>query len=147
MTAPSSRYRASVDDPPPTRPTTYRPGVCNIGWTEQRKRYRYAAVGGLAALVYLVAVVATGAPAGLVVGAFAPLALAYEFFVQARTRFCVKFALLGRYDFSASGGDAGPVSEPADRRTDAASALAITVASVVAAAVTTGLLYAVVRFV
>ncbi|MFC5972783.1 hypothetical protein ACFPYI_15710 [Halomarina salina] len=147
MNPASSRYRASGDDPPPTRPTSYRPGVCNIGRTEQRRRYRYASVGLVATAVYLAAVVTASAPTALVLGAFPPLALAVEFFVQARTRFCVKFALLGRYDFSASGGEAGPVTDAASRRADATFALRITVVSLVTAAVTTGLLYAVVRFV
>ena len=145
MTSSSSRYRLSTDDPPPDRSSSYRPGDCNIGRTEQRKRYRYAGVGVLTAVAYLATVTALGAPTALVLGVFAPLSLAYEFLVQARTQFCVKFALLGRYDFSASGGEAGAVTDPTNRRADASSALRITVVSVVAAAVTTGLLYAFVR--
>ncbi|MFD1514991.1 hypothetical protein [Halomarina rubra] len=145
MASPRSRYPSSSDEPPPTASAEYRPGYCNIGHREQRRRYRYAGVGALVTLVYLSAVLAASAPAGLVVGAFAPLALAYEFFVQARAQFCVKFAVLGRYDFTGSGGEAGRVADPENRRADTTSAIRITVVSVVAAGVTTGVLYALVE--
>jgi len=142
MAPPRTRYRSASDESSTGRSATYRPGYCNIGRTEQRQRYRYAAVGALAAVGYVAAVVLTRLPSLLVVGVFAPLALAFEFLVQARTQFCVRFALLGRYDFSGSGGDAGDVTDPEQRRADAVSAAKVTFVAVLAAGVTTGALYA-----
>lgn len=142
MAPPRTRYRAAPDESSPDRSAAYRPGYCNIGRTEQRRRYRYAAVSALAALGYVAAVVLARLPSFLVVGAFAPLALAFEFLVQARTQFCVRYALQGRYDFGGSGGDAGDVTDPEERRADAVSAAKVTFVAVLAAGVTTGALYA-----
>ncbi|MWG35750.1 hypothetical protein [Halomarina oriensis] len=141
MVSPSARYRATADDSRSDDRTEYRPGVCNIGRTEQRRRYRYAAVGALVTLGYLAALVVTDAPTGLVLGAFAPLALAVEFSIQARTQFCVRFALRGRYDFTGSGGDSGRVTASANRRADTVSAAKVTVFSLLVAGVATGALY------
>ena len=121
--------------------SAYQPGYCNIGPREQRKRYGYGLVGVLAAAVYVVAVLLTPTPPELVAGAFAPLALGCEFLVQARTRFCVRFALLGRYDFTGAGGRSGTVDAPADRRADVGYALRITAVSIALAGVVTAAVY------
>lgn len=121
--------------------SAYRPGYCNIGRAEQRKRYRYALVGFLTAAAYVAAVLLTSTPPELLLGAFAPLALGCEFLVQARARFCVRFALLGRYDFTGAGGDSGTVDAAADRRADTKYALRITALSVVLAGVVTVAVY------
>ncbi|WP_254535083.1 hypothetical protein [Halomarina litorea] len=65
--------------------SAYRPGYCNIGRAEQRKRYHYALASFLVAVVYAASVLLTSVPTELLLGAFAPLALGCEFFVQART--------------------------------------------------------------
>jgi hypothetical protein len=141
MASPSARSPTTSDESRSDEHAAYRPGVCNIGRTEQRRRYRYAALGALATVGYLAAVIVVDAPTALVLGAFVPLALAYEFFVQARTQFCVRFALLGRYDFTGSGGGTGQVTTPENRRADTTTAAKVTGFSVVAAGLTTALLY------
>ncbi|WP_254544549.1 hypothetical protein [Halomarina pelagica] len=120
----------------------YDPGHCNIGRAERWRRYRYAAVGFVGAVAYLVVIVAAGAPNALVLGLFVPLALGLEWLVQARTAFCVRLALAGRYDFTGSGGTRGLVRSPANRRADARGALRVTVFSITAAGVATAACYA-----
>lgn len=126
---------------------SYRPGYCNIGRSERRKRYRYAAVGAIAAVVYFATVAATDTPDALVLGTFVPLSLACEWYIQARVRFCVRFALLGRYDLTGSGGEAGKVTDPDARSADARYAIRITVISIALAAVATAVVYGIVAIV
>lgn len=122
---------------------SYRPAQCNIGRRQRRRRAAYAVVSALAAAAFVVAYLVGAIPRLLLIGVFAPLALAFEFAVQAYESFCVGLALLGRYDFSDGGGSTGPVTDPANRRDDRLYALRITVASVVLAAVVTAGLVAV----
>jgi len=120
---------------------SYRPAQCNI---DQRGRRRRAALAVVAALVaggmvaaYIVGVI----PRLLLIGVFAPLAVAIEFAVQAYESFCVSLALLGRYDFRAGEGETGRVTDPANRRDDRLYALRISVVSVLLAAVVTAALF------
>ena len=122
----------------------YRPAQCNIG-PHQRRRRAALAVGGLAAAgVVVVAHLAGYLPELLLVGVFVPFAVAFEWGIQAYEGFCVRLALLGRYDFS--GDDAaestGSVTDPDHRRRDRRHALRISVISVILAAVATALVVA-----
>lgn len=118
--------------------TGYQPGVCNIGRRQRLGRAGIAAVafavtGGLVG-AYALALV----PEVLLVAAFVPLALGFEWAFQAYESFCVRLALLGRYDFSGASDDGvGRVADPGDRRADQVHAAKITAASVLLAAVAT----------
>lgn len=118
--------------------TGYQSGVCNIG---PRQRLGRASGAGAAFLVAtgLVAAYVSGAlPAVLLVVVFVPLAFGFEWTIQAYESFCVRLAVLGRYDFRPGGtGDAGRVTDPQCRRDDRLTAAKITVASLAFAAVTT----------
>ena len=115
----------------------YRAGYCNIGARERRKRYTVAAIGFVAALCYLGAVVLFRLPLALLLGLFALLCVTIEWYIQARSAFCARFALLGRYDFSGSSGETGVVDDAEDRTADRRQAFRITAASVgIAAALT-----------
>lgn len=76
----------------------YRPGVCNIGGRERRRRYRYAGVCGLAAVAYAAAVLAWSGPTALLLGLFVPLSLGTEFLLQGRRSFCASLGFRGRFD-------------------------------------------------
>ncbi|SEA22795.1 hypothetical protein SAMN04488065_2352 [Haloplanus vescus] len=124
---------------------SYQPAQCNIGRRQRFQRAAYAAVAVLVAVGMVVAYLLDAFPRLLLVGVFAPLALAFEFALQAYESFCVSLALLGKYDFSGeSGGTKGTVSDPADHHDDQLYALRITVVSVALAAVVTVGLVAVV---
>lgn len=119
----------------------YRPGYCNIGTDERKKRYTVAGISMVAALGYLGAVVVFALPSGLLLGLFALLSVAIEWYIQARTAFCARFALLGKYDFTGSGGAVGTVDDRADRAADRRQAFRITTAAVTLAAALTSVVY------
>lgn len=121
----------------------YQPGTCNIGPTERRRR---RAIGGLSLLVaagYVAFVVATGRPAGLLLGAFPFLFGGLLGIVQDRMGFCAGFGVLGRYDLSgADGGDAGRSSEAAAVRRDRVQAFRVVAIALGGALVATLVVYA-----
>ena len=118
--------------------SSYEPGVCNIGRGERFQRYVYAALAGVVAVGYVAVVALLDVPSALLAGVFVPLALAVEWAVQARTAFCVRFALLGRYD---ADDEAGEVTSPEARREDIRQSVRITVLSLAIAAVATAAVY------
>ena len=128
-------------------PSEYRAGYCNIGANERRKRYAVAGGSAVVAIVYLGAIVAFSLPPALLVGLFALLCVTIEWYIQARTAFCARFALRGEYDFVGSSGETGTVDDPADRTADRRQAFRITAASVGIAAVLTAVVYLVIDIV
>ena len=147
-----------VTDTPPG----YRPGVCNIGGHERRRRYRYAGVCALAAVAYAVAVLAWSAPTALLLGLFVPLSLGTEFLLQGRRSFCASLGLRGRFDLrdadresvasvAADGGrggspggseEVGRVTDPSALAADRRYALRLTVLGVLGGAAGSALVYA-----
>jgi hypothetical protein len=81
----------------------YRPGVCNIGPDEIRRRQRAGHVGLLATVGALAVLVAIGAPplARLVVAI--PAAAAASGYLQARLKFCAGFGSVGVFNFGQLG--------------------------------------------
>lgn len=128
-------------------PSAYRPGTCNIGPSEQRRRYRYAGVCAVVAVAYAAVVLAWSAPNVLLLGLFVPLSLGTELLLQARRSFCVMFGLRGRFDVGgtdgpvATDGGAGRVTDPAARRADRRHAAKLTALGVLGGAAEAGLVY------
>ncbi|WP_299264376.1 hypothetical protein [Halorientalis sp.] len=118
----------------------YQPGVCNIGAAQRRRRFGYATAAA-AVTVWYVAICLSGLlPRVLLVGVFVPLAVTFEWALQAASAFCIGLALFGRYDFRGSGGEHGTVPDGV-RRDDRVQAAKITVAAVSLAALVTGIVY------
>jgi hypothetical protein len=123
---------------------SYRPAQCNIGRRQRRRRaaLSLAALGvaGVVVVAYVVGIL----PRLLLAGVFVPLALAFEWGVQAYESFCVRLALLGRYEFDGEtdGDTRGTVTDPQHRREDRRHALRISVVSVVLAAIATAAIVA-----
>lgn len=115
----------------------YRPGTCNIGRVEQRRRLAVGALSLTGAVAYTAWVLATDQPYDALGGAFLLLAGGFVGLLQYRLRFCVAFAALARYDLRGSGGDAGTVAEREWVRRDRWRAVGILVAAVLAAAALT----------
>ena len=148
-------------------PPGYRPGVCNIGGRERRRRYQYAAVCGLAAVAYAAVVLAWSGPTALLLGLFVPLSLGVEFLLQARRSFCARLGFRGRFDLRDGDGNesvaadgsghadgdvrpvalpdevsgVGRVTDPSDRAADRRYALELTALGVLGGAVGTTLVY------
>lgn len=116
----------------------YQPGYCNIGRRQRRHRLLVAVAAFVAAVVYVLAYIEGSLPAPLLVGVFVPLSIGYEWVLQASTAFCVRLALLNRYNFR-GGGEAGTVSDPEFRHADQLYAVKITAVAIGLAAVTTAL--------
>jgi hypothetical protein len=97
----------------------YRPGACNIGPDEIRRRRLFGHLGAAATVGLLVVLVAAGAPplARLLVAL--PAAGAAIGYLQAHLRFCIAFGLAGVFNFGALGGRhavADATSRARDRR-------------------------------
>lgn len=123
----------------------YQPGYCNIGPRQRRQRLAVALVSFVAAAGYALACVVGPLPEVLLVGVFVPLAIGFEWGFQAYTAFCVRLALLNRYDFRGEpGGKRGTVSTASDHQADTIQAAKITTAALLVAGVTTLLLFVVV---
>lgn len=143
-------------------PSGYRPGVCNIGSTERRRRYRYAGISGVVAVAYAAGVLAWSVPTALLLGLFVPLSLGTEFLLQARRSFCASLGFRGRFDLrgdewgaeadapavadGGGGGDdaagaAGRVTGPAARAADRRYALRLTLLGVLGGSAGTALVY------
>jgi hypothetical protein len=96
----------------------YGAGACNIGDAEVRRRRDAGIVGAAAAAVVAVALVVAGAPAGWRLVVAVPAFFSVLGFAQARSRFCVAFALAGVREAGPGGGRRLVVAtdRPADLR-------------------------------
>ncbi|MFB6302701.1 MAG: hypothetical protein ABEH78_07570 [Haloferacaceae archaeon] len=120
----------------------YRPGYCNIGRRQRRRRLAIGLATLLLAAAYAAACLAGALPEVLLAAVFVPLAVGFEYLFQAHGAFCVRLALAGRYDFSDREGEgpAGAVADPRDRRADRVRAAKLSAAAVgLAAAVSLAL--------
>lgn len=96
----------------------YRPGECNIGEAEQRRRAFLGAVAALLTLGLVTWVLGLDGPWWALALAALPLFGTAEGYFQTRFGFCTGFASLGIYDVSDDGNDRRRVTDDAARRAD-----------------------------
>lgn len=101
------------------------PGVCNIGPAEIRRRRRAGVVNGIATVAGLTAAVALGLPRPMRLALAVPAGLSAVGFLQARSRFCAAFGMLGVFNVGEDLGRPEPVAEAAARREDRRTAFRI----------------------
>ena len=91
----------------------YRPGVCNIGPAEIRRRRRVGHVGLAAALGLLAVLLVIDAPplARLLIAI--PAAVSASGYLQAALKFCAGFGQLGVFNFGEAGEQTAVVDEAA----------------------------------
>ncbi len=118
----------------------YRPGICNIGINEIRKRYAFGAIGLVLALLLAYLLFSSSSPRIYRLALFIPLFMAFEGFYQGYFGFCVGFATLGIYDFAGSGGGRGKANDE-QHRTDMARAMAINIYSALSGLAVTLIVY------
>jgi hypothetical protein len=107
----------------------YRPGVCNIGPAEIRRR-RQIGYLGLAASVALAAVLlVVDAPTWTRLSIALPLAGALSGFIQAQLRFCAGYAMAGLQNMGALGSQV-QVEDSAARLADRRKAMLINAAAI-----------------
>jgi hypothetical protein len=120
---------------------SYRPGVCNIGRNERRKRYAVGSVGLIIAGVLVYAITQFSLPAWSLLVCFFPLFLGAEGFLQGYFKFCAGFAARGIFDFSGSSNEKGKVTDKEAHSLDMRKARRIHLYSFVMAAVVTTIIY------
>jgi hypothetical protein len=116
----------------------YVAGSCNIGPSEIHRRYQVAIIGGVLYTILAIALIATDQESSMRLIAFAPAMLASVGFIQARSRFCFAYGLMGVFNFDTAG-DVKKIKYPAALKADRAQALKIVLKSLVAAALLTTL--------
>lgn len=99
----------------------YRAGVCNIGPAEVARRRSAAITAAVATAILAVALVMMGADPTTRLLIVFPLAGTFVTVQQARSRFCVGYAMSGRRNFGALGSTTA-VEDDAARRADRARA-------------------------
>jgi hypothetical protein len=104
----------------------YRPGVCNIGPAEIRRRRQIGYLGLAAAVAVAAALLALDAPAWTRLIIALPVAGALSGFIQAQQRFCAGFAMSGLQNM----GEQVRVEDAAARAADRRKAILIHGASI-----------------
>jgi hypothetical protein len=112
----------------------YRAGACNIGPAEIRRRRNTGIAAAVATVILAVALVAIGAPTWARLLVFFPAAGSAVGFIQARSHFCVAYALQGVRNFGPLG-DAEKVTDAADHGADLRAAAKLIAGSVAAGAI------------
>ncbi len=119
----------------------YKPGVCNIGKTEIRKRYDLAAVGFAISAIVSYSILAFNFPRWWLFFSFIPLLIGFEGFYQGRFRFCAGFAAAGIYDFTGSGGSRSQVTDTKSHKEDMRQAMRIHAYSIISSAIAVAVIY------
>jgi hypothetical protein len=116
----------------------YVAGSCNIGPSEIHRRYQVAIIGGVLYTILAIALIATDQKTSTRLITFAPAMLASVGFIQARSRFCFAYGLMGVFNFDAAG-DVKKIKDPAALRADRAQAFKIVLKSLASASLMTAL--------
>ena len=119
----------------------YRPGECNIGKNEIRKRYALGLVGIFVAGVLAAVVFWLSLPAWSLLSCFIPLFLGAEGIFQGYFHFCAGFAARRIFDFSGSSDEKGRVTEKEAHEVDMRKAMRINLYSLAMSAVVTATIY------
>jgi hypothetical protein len=112
----------------------YRPGACNIGTAEIRRRRDFGIAAAVVTVALGVVLVAVDAPPWARLLLFFPAMGAAVGILQARFRFCVAFALAGVRNFGPLGGEE-KVADAADHRADLRAAARLLALSALAGAI------------
>jgi len=116
----------------------YQAGTCNIGPSEIHRRYQSAILGGVIYLTLSIYLIASDSSTSSRFIAFLPALLASVGYIQAKSRFCFAYGLMGVFNFDKAG-DVKKIKDPAALKADRANAAKILSKSVVLAAVMTAL--------
>lgn len=116
--------------------TDYVAGSCNIGPSEIHRRYQSAILGGVIYLALAIYLVTSDASTSSRLIAIAPAMLASVGYVQAKSRFCFAYGLMGVFNFDKAG-DVKKIKDPAALKADRANAAKILGKSLLLAVVLT----------
>ena len=114
----------------------YQAGTCNIGPSEIHRRYQSAILGGVIYLALAIYLITSDSSLSSRLIAFAPAMLASVGYVQAKSRFCFAYGLMGVFNFDKAG-DVKKIKDPAALKADRANAAKILGKSLLLAVVLT----------
>ena len=112
----------------------YRPGSCNLRSAEIAQRRRVGWLGIGASIAFAIVLLAVDAPAAARLLVVLPLAGGFVGLVQARRRFCVGYALAGRYNVTDEMGTTTAVPSREARMADLWGAVRVGITALVPAA-------------
>lgn len=121
--------------------TQYQPGVCNIGRSEQRKRYGLGLLGSALTITISLMVFIEVLPHSATFAVFIASFMSFEGLFQGYLNFCAGFATKGIYDISSSGGEREEVEDEEARKKDKVKALQIHIYSLTGALTVTAFVY------
>ena len=110
----------------------YRAGACNIGRAEIRRRWRTGHLVLLIALALYAVLVLVHAPPLVRFVVAAPVAVSAACYLEAALKFCVRFGIMGLFNFGALGAEA-TVADLEARARDRRRAMQLSAASLVVA--------------
>lgn len=119
----------------------YKPGVCNIGKNEIRKRYTLAIVAFVISALVLYASLSFDLSHWTLLFSFIPLLMGFEGFYQGYFRFCAGFAAAGKYDFTGSGGTKNKVTDSRSHKKDLQKARQIHIYSIISSIIVVVIIY------
>lgn len=124
-----------------TTPTSYTPGMCNIGPAERRMRRRMGIASAVVAVALFAVLVAADAPTIWRLLIFIPATGAAAGLLQDAFRFCAAFGLKGIYNVLNSAGVTDSVELEEYRKKDVRKALQIVLLSVAAGCAVTAVAF------
>ncbi len=119
----------------------YKPGVCNIGKNEIRKRYAFGAAGFVIAAIISYVVFLLNLSHWALAFVFIALIMGFEGIFQGYFRFCAGFAAAGKYDLTGSGDSKGQVTDPGFHKKDMKKATDIHAYSIISAIILLAIIY------
>ena len=111
----------------------YKPGACNIGKNEIKKRYAFGVAGFALTAVLLFLYLYYNVSVGLFILLIIPLFAGFEGFYQGRLHFCAGFGMAGKYDFKGTRNEAGRVKDRKQHRLDVLRSMSIHIYSLYSA--------------
>ena len=116
----------------------YIAGSCNIGPSEIHRRYQTAIAGGVLYVISFALLIATNQSTTIRLIAFAPAMLAAVGYIQAKSRFCFAYGLMGVFNFDKAGA-VKKVKDSVALKADRANAVKVLVKSFLLAAAMTAI--------
>lgn len=116
----------------------YKPGVCNIGKNEIRKRYALAVVAFVLSAIVSYATISLNLPKFALILTFIFLIIGFEGFYQGYFKFCTGFAAAGLSDFT---GSRSKVTNSESHKKDMKKAMNIHLCSIISSIIVVTFIY------
>ncbi|MFB6114259.1 MAG: hypothetical protein ABEJ58_09195 [Halodesulfurarchaeum sp.] len=109
---------------------TYRPGVCNIGTGERRRRRRAGFVGFALGVLTVFVVIGLGLSDRAALASAAFFSMGAIGYLQARWGFCAYYGATGQYNLSSPSDDPAKIDDEDARKRDRRTSIRIVLAGI-----------------